>query len=297
MFLFFAVLGYIVILCVWGTALPDMFKQNLNYKIGSYGHMNTRLKDLQNVGEVDILFLGSSHVYRGLDPRIFEDYGFKVFNLGSSAQTPIQTELLLNRYLDILKPKLILFDVFPESFSNDGVESSLDIIANSKNDWESIKMALTINHLKTYNTLIYGFFRDAFKLNANFTEALVKDKDVYIKNGFVDKALAYNRITQKLTMEWSFDDKQLKAFETVLNLIKVRGIPNYLIQIPVTKNRYDGYQNIDLFDEFLNAKGDYYNFNELITLNDTLHFYDTQHLNSKGVALFDNLLIETLLKH
>jgi len=35
----------------------------------------------------------------------------------------------------------------------------------------------------------------------------------------------------------------------------------------------------------------------LITLNDTLHFYDTQHLNSKGVALFDNLLIETLLKH
>jgi len=77
---------------------------------------------------VDILFLGSSHSYRGFNPQYFS--GYKTFNLGSSAQTPIQTNLLLKRYLHQLNPKTIVYEVYPISLSIDGVESSSDIIAN-----------------------------------------------------------------------------------------------------------------------------------------------------------------------
>jgi hypothetical protein len=38
----------------------------------------------------------------------------------------------------------------------------------------------------------------------------------------------------------------------------------------------------------------YYNFNEKMTLNDSLHFYDANHLNQNGVELFNEKLIELL---
>lgn len=296
LFTLFSSLGYILFICIWGVTVPEMYSRNLNYKIGAYGHLNSRIKDVQNAKDIDVLFLGSSHVYRGLDPRIFEEHGIKAFNLGSSSQTPIQTELLLKRYLESLNPKMILYDIYPETFGNDGVESSLDIIANSENDFESFKMALKINHVKTYNTMIYGFFRDNFSLNANFNEPIIKDRDTYVKNGFVEKQLSYNERTTKLIMPWSFEEKQQKAFENVLKLIDDKGIARKLIQIPVTKIRYEGYERKDVFESYIKKQGEYYDFNLLLNLSDTLHFYDTQHLNSKGVSLFDNFLIEKVLK-
>ena len=39
---------------------------------------------------------------------------------------------------------------------------------------------------------------------------------------------------------------------------------------------------------------EYYNFNEIITLNDTLYFYDSHHLNQDGVNIFNKKLIELL---
>lgn len=36
----------------------------------------------------------------------------------------------------------------------------------------------------------------------------------------------------------------------------------------------------------------YYNFNERLILNDSLHFYDSNHLNQNGVELFNEELIK-----
>jgi len=38
----------------------------------------------------------------------------------------------------------------------------------------------------------------------------------------------------------------------------------------------------------------YYNFNELITLSDSVHFYDSHHLNQSGVDVFNNALLDLL---
>ena len=83
--------------------------------------MFTRLKEVKTVKNVDILFLGSSHTYRGFDTSIFHDCGYSAFNLGSSSQTPIQTLTLANRYLKQLNPKLVVLEVYPGNFTGDGV--------------------------------------------------------------------------------------------------------------------------------------------------------------------------------
>ncbi len=296
LFISFSIVVYLLLIIFWGNYIPGEYKKNLNYEIGSNGHMYSRLQNIKDVNNVDILFLGSSHAYRGFDPRIFNRYGLNTFNLGSSAQTPTQTEILLKRYLDEINPKLIIYEVYPATFLSDGVESSLDIIANDRNDFESIRMALTQNHIKVYNTLIYGFYRDIFRTNINYKEEIVKGDDTYIEGGFVEKKLQYFEPTEFDEEAWYIKDQQLKAFEKALLLIKKRNIPCILVQAPITQAKYRSFSNNGEFDDIIEKYGAYYNFNELIELNDELHFYNSHHLNQNGVEIFNTELIEILFK-
>lgn len=150
-FLLFATAFYVVVLLLWGWLMPARFTPNLRYVAGGYGHMHTRLQEVKTLDSIDILFLGSSHAYRGFDPRIFGDAGYTVFNLGSSAQTPEQTLVLLRKYLPQLHPNMVIFEVYPATFANSGVESSLDLISNSRPDFLTLQMAFSINDIRTYN--------------------------------------------------------------------------------------------------------------------------------------------------
>lgn len=297
LFIFFAAFMYLLLLFLWGNDhLPQKIRPNLNYRIGSYGNMFSRLKEVKNTKNVDILFLGSSHTYRGFDTRIFEQEGLKVFNLGSSSQTPIQTNLLLDRYLDGLNPKMIIYDVYPGTLVSDGVESSVDIIANDKNDFRSIIMALKINNIKTYNTLIYAFIRDIFNLNSSFKESKynAKRNDTYIKGGYVEKKIKCFKYVEYRQTQWNLNKKQLNNFKNIVSKIKKRNIKLILIYAPITSNKYNSYKNNAQIDSIMNNYAEYYNFNEILNLNDSLYFFDSHHLNQNGVDIFNKKIIEIL---
>jgi hypothetical protein len=285
---------YPLFIIFWGNYAPDPLKKNLNYPLGAYGHMYSRIQNIKEVRDVDILFLGSSHAYRGFDPRIFKQYGLNTFNLGSNAQSHVQTEILLKRHLDEIDPKLIIYEVYPGTFSSDGVESSLDIIANDKNDFESIRMALAQNHIKVYNALIYGFYRDLFRKNINYKEELVKGEDKYIEGGFVEKELKYFEPMEFEENNWDLNGRQYEYFERVLLFIEERNIPVILVEAPITESMYKSFGNNSEFDAKMKQYGVYYNFNELIDLDDKLHFYNSHHLNQNGVKIFNTKLIEIL---
>ena len=57
---------------------------------------------------------------------------------------------------------------------------------------------------------------------------------------------------------------------------------------------YKSFTNNQEFNNMIKEFGAYYNFNEKPFLNDTLHFYDKDHLNQEGVTLFNQKLIELL---
>ncbi len=294
-FLFFSCLFYLVALFIWGRFAHSILKSNLDYKIGSTGYLYSRLSEVNNQKDLDVLFLGSSHAYRGFDTRIFSKYGYKTFNLGSSSQTPIQTKVLLNRYLKNLNPKTIVYEVYPASFTVDGVESSLDIIANDKNDFYSLEMALKINNIKTYNTLIYGFIMDLLGLNRSFYEPIRKANETYISGGFVEHELAYAKPQPFLQQRISIKQNQLQSFSEIVATIKRENIDLILVYAPIPKMKYASYDNNGYFDSIMKKYSDYHNFNEIISLNDTLHFYDSHHLNQLGVELFNKKMIEILI--
>ena len=291
----FTVLLYLLLVCIWGELGSRLLNRNLNYRIGSAGYMYTRLKEAKVTKNIDVLFLGSSHAYRGFDTRIFAQSGISSFNLGSSAQTPMQTEVLLKRYLKSLNPKMIIYEVYPTTFSIDGVESALDLIANDKNDLESVMMAIDLNNIKVYNTLIYGFYRDFSGRNNSFHEKLNQGKDRYIHGGFVEKELIFNHPElDTTTRTWDLNDQQFYSFKKIIKLINELGIKLVLVQAPITKTLYGSYRNNDEFDARMEKYGEYYNFNEILGLDDSLHFYDHNHLNTNGVKLFNRALITSV---
>ena len=295
-FLFFSVSFYCIALFLWGSIAPASLKPNLNYRMGSYGHMFSRLSEAKNISDVDALFLGSSHAYRGFDTRQFSKHNLKTFNLGSSAQTPKQTNVLINRYLEKLNPKLVIYEVYPETFMLDGIESSLDIIANDENDIHSFKMALNHNHIKVYNTFFYGTMRNLFNLNQSFIEPANKEDDTYISGGFVEKKINYFKPIAFKNKKITFNEDQLEEFSKIVLKLKNENYKVVLVYAPITPSNYSSYTNTSYFDSIMRTYSEYYNFNKLIRLEDSLHFYDKDHMNKNGVNLFNEKLIEVLAK-
>ncbi len=295
--LFFAVFAagfYLALLMLWGAYVPARFKPNLSYIRGAYGHSYSRFAEAKSFGKVDVLILGSSHAYRGIDTRIFTEHGYRAFNLGSSSQTPIQTQMLLERYLELFNPKTVIYEVYPKTFALDGVESALDLVSNDKNDWNSLKMALSIHNIKVYNTLIYATVYDLLGLNSGFKEKNTKGTDTYVSGGYVEKELSFFQPVTFEAKEITFKNNQLQAFTEFVTLLKQKDIPLLLVFAPIPKVNYNSYTNMSFFDAQMNKFGGYINFNEVISLNDSLHFYDGHHLNQHGVEHFNILLLEHL---
>lgn len=300
-FIGFAFIAYVALLAFWGNGLQGKYHKNLRYKQGLTGFMNTRLKEADTTKNIDVLFLGSSHTYRGFDGRIFKDAGLRTFNLGSSNQTPLQTELLLQQYLGRFEPKLVIYEVFPDNFEMDGVESAVDVISNTQHYVYAAWYALAVNHVMVYNTCVYGALRKLFYNDLQFKEDSCVGLDTYVSGGFVERKIEGPRQMETpptQTLNWKMRAKQLDAFDRSLNYLKERGVQVLLVQAPVAKDFYGIYANYPYTDSLFATKGNYLNFNYIDSLNysDAEDFYDAHHLSATGVKKFNKSLLDYLKK-
>jgi len=295
-FILFAIIGYIALVVLWGELMPsDYLKKNLGYRLGGYGHTFSKMKDARNTKDVEILVFGSSHAYRGFDPAIFEAKGISMFNLGSNSQTPLQSELLLKRYCDQMNPSLVIFEVYPNTYAIDGVESSMDVFSNDHPDWNSLVLGWRQRHFRATNTLIYAGYRYLIRSEQeNFNEPIRKKDDEYMGKGYVKKDLKNNPFIPHKSISWEFDKKQFEALSRCIKYLKTREIKYELVQAPITSAYRNSITNNDEFDLKISKYGSYRDFNKLIQLNDTTDFYDYHHLNHRGVQKFNSALIEHL---
>ena len=295
LFLFSAIMIYIILLlfCTRIISVDSIF--NIKYKVGNQHFYTNTMNDITQYKNSQVLFLGSSHAYRGFDNRIFNQSDISSFNLGSSAQSPVQTLMLLNKYLDILNPEIVVYEICPRSLSSDGLESALEIISSEKIDLHVFKMAIDINNIKLYNTLLYAWYLEIFDLTPLvISKKTLNTKDTYISGGFVERRMKYYSPVKIDNKDWEINDKQLNKFNGVVQLLKSKGISLIIVQSPVTDSEYNSFNHNKEFDSIMSAYSSYYNFNKIIHLNDSLHFYDSHHLNQSGVKIFNNNLIEII---
>ncbi|MFV0305178.1 MAG: hypothetical protein ACK5IC_06840 [Moheibacter sp.] len=293
----FTGLFYIIIISLWSWIMPPFMAKNVRNCIGCYGHLNTRVKEIPNYQNIDILILGSSHAYRGFDTRIFKEYDLSIFNLGSSSQSPIQTNILLSQYLDQLTPKLVILEVYAGTLEIDGVESSLDLAANNKVDYNYLKTLPDLKNIQSLNSAIYGIFREKLGLNKEFIEDSIQGSDQYIQGGYVETKFRKNSLIDEEKRAWRLNPTQLSYLKKNIQLLESKHIPFILVQTPITQKLYNHRTNHNEVDSLLSSLGRYKNFQGELDLNDTIDFYDSNHLNQLAVKRFNEYFIEYLKKN
>lgn len=291
--LFFSIL--LVLYCFLCFILPRSLISNL--EPGGYGHSFARFREINAYKNIDILFLGGSRCYRGFDPRIFNAAGISVFNLGSTAQSPLNSYYLLQEYLDGLNPKMVVMEVCLESLSLDGVESFLDIAVNHKITKNIALMGLALNNFHSLNTLPSEYLKRLLwrPLTQNIQKEILNDR--YIPRGYVEMdRISLDKSCFK-NYEFIIEKRQLRYLRNIIELVQRQGKTIVLITIPVPKKRWDTISDYQKVVRFCNAMAKkynirYHNFNPQVFLDDVKDFKDAGHLNSSGVKKFNEEFIK-----
>ena len=156
-----------------------------------------------------------------------------------------------------------------------------------------LSIAFDSRDIRAYNKLAANYLSDLLFKEKN--DSIKRwGSDVYIGNGFVEKDLAYNRTKQPNMRTLEFNARQFRAFEEILSLLKQKKIKTILVYAPVSPKLYHSFTNNAEFDKKMKAYGEYYNFNELVEMDNVLDFYDADHMNKNGVAKFNKKLISVL---
>lgn len=292
----FVLISYVFGVFVFGIFAPNEVRpfDNLSFRRPAYGHLLKRTNEAETIEDIDILILGSSHAYRGFDPRVFKEHGIKIFNFGSSSQSPIQSEYLCKKYLDKMRPELVIVETYPILFSKDGVESTLDLISNTTLDLAAISLIAKTPDPRAINNYLFRLIANATGKKREY-QPINKNSDSYILGGYVEQdsdeiplEKQYEEITVKIL------PKQSEALKNIVDYCSKKNVKILLVQAPVTNNYYTSIKGMESFDQEMKNLAPYFNYNQKIPLIDNLHFHDGHHLNQHGVELFNQSLIKKL---
>lgn len=265
------------------------------FEVGGYDHLLSRMQEVQHVRDVDVLFLGSSHSYRTFDTRYYARQGLRTFNLGSSNQTPVQTEVLLHDYLDQLRPRLVVFEVHPDILSHDGIESTVDMMLNAPITAASTRMALRSGNMKVVNSWLYGLYSN--RLCRRFDqqrEDSVINGFAYVPGGFVEVGRKEFAVQEFEPVRLSVRAEQLAALRRCLALLEERNIPYLLVEVQDAEQYRKALVNHDWFEQQMESLGPY--CYQVLPLTDTVDFYDNNHLCRPGIEKYNDFLYHTCIR-
>ena len=289
-FVLVAVAGYTLLL--WG--LGDLgWVRTANTTMGNTGHLCSRIKDIRNYHDVDILFLGSSHSYRTFDTRTYEAAGYHCFNLGSSNQTPVQTLVLLQTYLDSLNPRHVVFEVHPDIMNHDGVESAVDLLANAPLTHPMTRMAWQMGNMKVLNTWLYSLYNQKLchRLD-HFVEDSIIESTAYVPGGYVEINARRFEVKRYPRKNLTIRPEQMEALKACLAMLRERHIPYLLVEVQDAEQLRKTFLNHDWFEEQMRSLGPYRY--KILPMVDTVHFANSNHLYKPGIVMFNDDLIKDL---
>lgn len=239
----------------------------------------------------DAVVLGSSHAYRGYDPRVFQNRGYRMFNLGSSAQTPMNGYYVLKQYADSARIPLVIFDMYENAFTQDGLESTSELTQHVPSDVEAWGMAWGVHDLRAVNMMALRYFtRDVGPM---FTDSTYRGAGYAVRTARAPANVRYD-VGRPLRM----NANQRRYFTACIDLCRARGV-----ELVFTTHFYPHQSDTakhTLFHHFVDSTARvhglrYLDFAYAHELSDTDHFCDHNHLNETGARIFNVRLVDSLV--
>jgi hypothetical protein len=280
---------------------------NISMTTGGYSHSLQRFREVETVNKPDILFLGSSHCYRGFDPRIIKKK-YSSFNLGNSAQTPYNSYYLAKEYLHKIKPKKVIFEGFwgPLSAPKSSIESGIDIISNKEATSNDYEMIFNQKNISSINSLMgIAVYRLNHPLKLEKQKSFPNDR--YISGGFVEhlsndniKKLSEKKIAKHKV---EYDPYQISYLVQLIKFCKSQRIEFEVVRSPVSMKTIQAVSNYNhitfqldsickvydvKFKDFCNKESI-----EKMNLITTDDFYDLDHMSQTGVKKFNKFFLES----
>ena len=268
------------------------FGEALNLK---GGNTYQKFADFNPREKYDIVVIGSSHAYRSYDPRLFKENGINMFNLGTSAQTMVNSYFIAEGYIRSNTCKLVILDIFDGALIASETESSADLIQNISDDDVAFQLALHLREPRAINMYLLRM------MNTN-------RKPFYYDTNYVANGYSENNNTVKGKLNYSFYRKkeisavQLEYFEKLLQYFKLHNIPYIIIDGPLPKTwDFKGHQKfkkkvMTIVERYQSTFIDY---SSKLRLDEKKYFYDAHHLNQEGVNIYNRQLLydlDTLFK-
>jgi hypothetical protein len=246
------------------------------------------MRDLtSNPTKYDAIVLGSSHAYRGYDPRIFEQSGISLFNAGTSAQNAKGSLVLYNEYLRDRSDVFIL-DIYDPVFELEGTESNMRLIQNVPTNEAALALVQQEFKIYTLNAL-------AVRLASINPTDEAPNAD-YIKNGFCEKKGILYAVEPLNDSVFDANEEMFLALETLIKQMRSNGKRIVLCSHPLPAspglhNYHDKF--LSRFTPLIERLGvsyiDLTYYTEGFGVNE---FADLSHLNQQGVELYNRLLLQ-----
>ncbi len=293
--LVFAVLYFpaLVFMCkVNFKSKPLIYKTSDIYTLKG-GNSYRKFKEFDKNAKCDLIVVGSSHAYRGYDPRNFSSAGISMFNLGTSAQTPLNSYIITKNYVTNGNCKLVILDVYDGAFHNNGFESSSDLIQNISSNKAAFEMATSYKNPQILNMLALRFI--------NSSSPVLYQDSLYKGCGYSEKrdTLKYSLPFDEYENRYLPSDVQIEYLEKLLQYFTTNNIPVIMVTVPFPKEKIVEQHIIysKIFTEMaLKYKVQYLDYSFNNNFNSKTHFYDSHHLNQSGVNLFNKIFLDDLDK-
>ncbi len=243
----------------------------------------------------DVVVIGSSHAYRGYDPRIFAKSGFQLYNLGTSNQTILNEYYVFNEYVEQSKNKLVLLDIYDEGFMDNGFEfeAGADMIQNmGGSDKTPFFMALSLKDFRAFNMFILRMFSKKMP-------AIDLNETQYVYNGYCQRTDSIKDYSEPGLITDKVEKGKLGYFKKILETALAKGITVVAVNHP-TPNKNNLAKHIEFINTIQPLLAQYkvplLDYGYSLELHPQHHYFDPTHLNQAGVDIFNEHLIKDLKK-
>ena len=294
---------FIMLLTLMLLTLNSVLK--LKYRDGIYG-----LKTFYELPEnsVDVLLLGSSHVFEDINPAIFwEQQGIAAYDLCGAVQPLWNSYYNLKEALKTQKPKLIILEgmcltYINEYASEDKQAKNVLGMKYSQNKKEAIEVSIPedkrinyyLPHLLYHNTY-YDLDREDFKPYLG-NENIYKNWKGF-EAQFASEKIDRPSIPESIEPMW-ISEKSEEYFRKIIELAREEGIPIEIVISPFQVTQI-GYQQFlggkKIAEEYGVPFTDYNNYYDELNLDFDTDFADVEHLNYKGSRKYTEKLLQDIL--